>query len=391
MTDIVRGLTGVVLAETRLSQVDGQAGKLVIAGFALEELAPKATFEETLHLVWYDRLPARADLDQLGDELAQARQLPGITMDVLRACAQQRLPPMDALRMAVDTLSLTDIEPGQTGRQANLRRAKQVTARLPTIIGSYARLLGGQAPVEPRSDLSHAGHFLYQYSGQEPEAASVRGLDTYLNAVVDHGMNASTFTARVIVSTRSDLLSAVVGAIGALKGPLHGGAPGPALDTVFDLRQRAAEQGVPLESVAEAWARETVEAGERIMGFGHRVYKVRDPRADVLGAAAARLFERTGDQQLFEDARVVEKVFIEVLADLKPGRNLSTNVEFYTALLLHGLGLESSIFSSIFAMGRVGGWTAHILEQMADDVLIRPRAHYTGEHDRKWVPVEERV
>jgi len=390
MTDIARGLEGVVLAETRLSQVDGQAGKLTIAGFPLEELAPNATFEETLHLMWYGRLPRQAELDALADELGQARSLPAITVEVMRSCAQKRMPPMDALRMAVDTLSLVDAAAEEQGRPANLRRAVALAARMPTIIGGYARLLEGKALVEPRADLSHAGYFLYQRTGEEADPAAVRGLETYLNAVVDHGMNASTFTARVIVSTRSDLVSAVVGAIGALKGPLHGGAPGPALDTVFMLRRQAADQGVRLEQVAEDWARQTIEAGDRIMGFGHRVYKVRDPRADVLAAAAARLFERTGDQALYDDARVVEKVFIAVLQDLKPGRNLSTNVEFYTALLLHGLGLESAIFSSIFAMARVGGWTAHILEQMEDNVLIRPRAKYVGEHNQKWVALAER-
>ncbi len=258
------------------------------------------------------------------------------------------------------------------------------------MVASAWRMLNGQTPLEPRDDLSHVANFLYMLDGEEPHPAAARALETYMNTVIDHGMNASTFTARVIVSTRSDMISAVVGAIGALKGPLHGGAPGPALEAVFALRDRAREVGQPLDQVARAWARQTVEAGERIMGFGHRVYKVRDPRADVLGAAAESLFEESGDQALYNDARTCEAAFLEVLGELKPGRKLSTNVEFYTALLLHGVGLEAPIFSSVFAMARMGGWTAHVLEQIEEDVLIRPHARYIGATDRSWVPIEQR-
>lgn len=390
MTEIARGLEGVVLTETRLSMVDGQAGRLIIGGFPLLELAPNATFEETLFLLWSDRLPGAEELRQFKAGLAVDRELPEITWAVLRAAAQKELPPMAALRMGVDTLSLDDPKPADDSRQANLDRARQLAAKVPTIVAGYWRLLKGRDPVGPNPELGHAANFLYMLHGEEPHAASARGLETYLNSVVDHGMNASTFTARVIVSTRSDMISAVVGAIGALKGPLHGGAPGPALDTVFELRELAAESGEPLTEVAERWARETVESGERIMGFGHRVYKVRDPRADVLGEAASRLFERTGDAELYHDATTVENVFLNVLEELKPGRGLKTNVEFYTALVLHGVGLESPIFSSIFAMARVGGWTAHILEQLDDNILIRPRSAYRGPQDRTWTPIHER-
>ncbi|MEK6588223.1 MAG: citrate/2-methylcitrate synthase, partial [Chloroflexota bacterium] len=218
----------------------------------------------------------------------------------------------------------------------------------------------------------------------------VRGLETYIISVIDHGMNNSTFTARVIISTGSDMISAVVGAIGSLKGPLHGGAPGPALDMVFELRERAQASGKSIEEEADAYVREVVEAGGRIMGFGHRVYKVRDPRADVLGAAAEKLFKTAGDIELNRDARAVEQVVLRVLEELKPGRGLKTNVEYYTALVLHGLGFETPLFTPTFAVGRVGGWTAQILEQIAEAKLIRPGVAYTGELDRKWVPLEKR-
>ena len=390
MTDIARGLQGVVLTQTRLSRVEGEAGRLTIAGFPLEDLAPNADYEEVIHLLWFDRLPTRPELGALRAKMAASRDLPAPTLAVLQAAAKAKLPPMDGLRMGVDTLSLVDPNPSDISQQANLARAEGLVARVPSIVAGYWRLLHGQAPVPPRPDLTHAGNFLYMMTGEEPHPAAVRGLETYLNTVVDHGMNASTFTARVIVSTRSDMISAIVGAIGALKGPLHGGAPGPALDTVFKLQAQASQSGRSVGEVAREWARKTVESGDRIMGFGHRVYKVRDPRADVLGAAAERLFERTGDTRLYEDARVCEDVFVEVLEELKPGRHLRTNVEFYTALVLHGVGLEPEIFSSIFGMARVGGWTAHVLEQIQDDVLIRPRAEYNGPMDRKWVPLEER-
>lgn len=390
MAEISRGLKGIVLTETRLSGVDGEAGELIIGGFPLEELAPNASFEETLFLLWHDRLPTAEELNGLRERMAAARMLTPSTLALLRGAAAVDLPPMDGLRMGLDTLSLVEVDPAANDREANLRRAEELTAKIPLLIAGYWRLLHGKQPLDPRPDLGHAAHFLYLMTGKEPLEAAARGLETYLNSVIDHGMNASTFTSRVIISTRSDMVSALVGAVGALKGPLHGGAPGPALDAVFTLRRRSEETGRPLAEVADEWARRTVEAGDRIMGFGHRVYRVRDPRADVLGAAAQRLFKRTADRELYADAQTVEQKVIEVLAELKPGRRINTNVEFYTALLLHGVGLEPEIFSSVFAMGRVGGWTAHILEQLEDNVLIRPRSTYRGDRGRRWMPLEAR-
>jgi citrate synthase len=261
---------------------------------------------------------------------------------------------------------------------------------MPTIVAAYWRLLHGQEPIAPDPAIGHAANFLYMLEGKLPHADKVRALETYLNTVVDHGMNASTFTARVIASTRSDMLSAVVGGIGALKGPLHGGAPGPALDMVFEIRQRAARSGKSVAEEADAWVRETMQSGGRIMGFGHRVYKVRDPRADVLAQAAEKLFAGAGSASLYEDARTVEQVTLRMLEELKPGRKLQTNVEFYTALVLHGIGLEVDLFTPTFAISRVGGWTAHVLEQIQEDRLIRPQSVYVGPTDRKWVPLDRR-
>ena len=387
---IYSGLEGVYITTTRLSKVNGTEGVLTIAGFPLEELALNATFEEVLYLMWFDRLPSAADLDELRAELASMRAIPEPTVDLLRAAAEKKLSTMDALRMGVDSLTLTDADPSDVSPEADMQRVKSVTARIPTVIATYWRLLNGEDPVMPKADDRHAANYLYMLQGEEAHPDAVRALETYINSVVDHGMNNSTFTSRTIISTRSDIVSAVVGAIGSLKGPLHGGAPGPALDMVFEIRERAEASGKSISEEADLWAREVVGGGGRIMGFGHRVYKVRDPRADVLGSAAVMLFEGSGDTELYDDATTSEDAVLEVLAELKPDRSIKTNVEFYTALVLHGVGMETDLFSPTFAVGRVGGWTAHILEQIAEARLMRPRAAYSGELDRVWVPVEAR-
>ena len=357
------GLEGVVAAETRLSLVDGERGELVIAGFPVGELAEHATFEETTWLLWHGDLPGRRELQEFRSELAALRPLPRATLDLLRECARAGLDPMDALRAAAGTISLQSDEPAA------------IVARVPTIAAAYWRLHAGQPPLEPRPDLGHAANYLYMLSGDAPDPERERALETYLNTVVDHGLNASTFTARVITSTGSDLVSAVVGAIGALKGPLHGGAPGPALDMVFEIADA---------SRAEAVLRRTIEAGGKLMGFGHRVYKVRDPRADVLARAAERMYTRAGDMALYTLARSVEATAVRLLEEYKPGRRLQTNVEFYTALLLHGLGLEVPLFTPTFAVSRVSGWIAHALEQRRANRIIRPQSVYTGPRDRRW-------
>lgn len=375
--DFVPGLQGVVAAKTRLSSVDGQRGELIIAGFPLEEIAPNATFEEMVYLLWNGALPNTTQLADFCQRLAAYRTLPAFTIDLLRTAAEQRVPTMDALRMGASTISLrTPDEPDDPQRDA-----LAIVARFPTIIAAYWRLLNGQEPVAPRANLSHATNYLYMLNGGEPSAEQTRGLETYLNTVVDHGLNASTFTARVIISTQSDMVSAVGGAVGALKGPLHGGAPGPALDMVFEIGE---------ESRAEPYLRAKLERRERLMGFGHRVYKVRDPRAEVLSRAAEKMFEADGDMKLYRLVKHVEQTAVALLAEYKPGRNLQTNVEFYTALLLHGLGLPTELFTPTFAASRAAGWIAHAFEQQEAGRIIRPESVYIGEHDRRWLPVEQR-
>jgi len=371
---LIPGLEGVVATETRLSSVDGEAGTLIVGGFPVEELASRASFEEVVYLLWHDALPDTRQLTTLREELAGRRALPGATLDLLRAAAAERASAMDALRMAAGTASLGVAQDSHA-------HALALVARLPTIAAAYWRLLCGEEPVAPDPKFGHAANYLYMLTGEGPDAESVRALETYLNAASDHGMNASTFAARVIMSTRSDIISAIVGAIGALKGPLHGGAPGPALDVVFEIGDSGR---------AETVLREKLERGERLMGFGHRIYRVRDPRADVLASAAERLYAAEGDGELYELALDVEKTALGLLAEYKPDRTLQTNVEFYTALVLHGLGMPAELFTPTFAVARVAGWTAHCFEQQALDRIIRPQSAYVGPKDRRWVPPEER-
>ena len=363
------GLEGVVAAETALSHVDGQKGELIIAGYAVEEIAPNATFEEATYLLWNGKRPTAAQLAGFTQALAALRTLPSATLKLLETVAQQGKPTMDALRIAAGTLDL-DLD-GEDADVASLA----LLARMPTVVASYWRLLHQQAPIAPRRDLSHSANYLYMLTGKEADVAAVRGMETYLNTIIDHGLNASTFAARVIIATQSDITSAIVGAIGALKGPLHGGAPGPALEMVFEIGKAEA---------AEAYLRAKLERGERLMGFGHRVYKVRDPRAEVLGKAADAMFAEGDRRQLYELAKFVEQKSLALLEEYKPGRNLQTNVEFYTALLLHGLNLETELFTPTFAIGRSAGWIAHCREQMANGRIIRPQSRYVGPHYGKW-------
>ncbi len=374
------GLDGVVVANTEMSDVDGQLGHLTVRGYDIEELAGRATFEEVTYLLWHGALPNESELTALEGELRGDRRLPEETTAAIELAAK-RMEPMDALRFAVASLTADETDSADDSREANLRRSAMLLARVPIIIANYQRLRNGQPPVPPRDELGIAANYLYGLTGQEPDASRVQGLDTYLVTVADHGMNASTFTARVIGSTASDFVSAVTGAIGALKGPLHGGAPGPALTMIEEI-------GTP--DRAEAWMKDAMAHGKRIMGFGHRVYKVRDPRAEVLYQAATAMAADSGQRQALELAKAVEDAGVKVLAEAKPGRNLNTNVEFYTALLLREIGLSADLFSPTFAVGRTAGWLAHLLEHREGGRIIRPQSEYVGPRDLHYVPIAER-
>src|SRR5712692_1159511 len=302
MDDMREGLEDVVAASTRLSHVDGEAGRLTIAGYAVEDLAPYATFDEVAYLLLHGRLPQSSERLRFAEDLAERRALSRAAIEILQEAAAAHVPPMDALRMAAPVLSL--------GREENpVDDAMTAIASFPTIVGAYWRIRNGVAPVPVRSDIAHAAHYLHQLFGTTPSVDRARALETYLNTVCDHGFNASTFAARVIVSTRSDVISAITGAVGALKGPLHGGAPGPTLNMVFEI-------GAPER--AETVIRAKLDRGERLMGFGHRVYRVRDPRADVLAQAAEHFYASGGERRLYDLARSVETTALRLLRQRKP-------------------------------------------------------------------------
>jgi citrate synthase len=370
----------VVSHATRLSEVDGQAGRLIIGGYDIHELVGMVSFEEAAYLLWHGDLPNRQQLHDIRQEMAVARHLPGPIMDMLRGAARQATG-MHALRMGAASLALDEPHADDLSPEANRRLALRITARIPALVAHHYRLHQGLSICEPPDHLGFAAGYFYMLEGHEPDPARVDGLNAYLVAVIEHGMNASTFVARSIASTDSDMVSAVTGAIGSLKGPRHGGVPGPVLEMLTEI-------GTPDRT--EAWVRAALARGERIMGFGHRIYKVRDPRAEVLGEAAEQLASQTGNRKLLDLTTAVERVTVKVLDEAKPGRDLYANVELYAALILHAVGIPSEIFTPTFAIGRTAGWTAHVLEQFADNLLIRPESVYVGPRGRTFAPVDQR-
>ena len=352
------GLDGIVVAQTALSDVDGERGRLVIRGYTVEDLVERATFEDICGLMWNAAWPSPGEREALRAALSVARQLAFTLVNSLGG-ALQATDGMEALRAAVGHLRAGDPQVDRL----------RLTAAIPVFAAAWARAQSGQPAVPPQAGLSHAADYLQMVAGREPAAPRVAALDAYLCCVADHGMNASTFVARVVTSTGSDQISAVVAAIGALKGPLHGGAPGRVLDMLDAV-------GHPAD--ARAWLRAELEAGRRIMGMGHRIYRVRDPRAAALEHAISLLERADGDHRRFTLARAVEREAERLLTERHPERSLRTNVEFYTAVLLDAIGMPRTLFAPTFAASRVVGWCAHIDEQRRVGRLIRPASTYVG-------------
>jgi citrate synthase len=379
-TAVAHGLKGVASHATQLSDVDGQAGRLVIRGYDIHELAGRVSFEEAAYLLWYGDLPSRQQLADVQQEMAAARHLPGAIMDVLRASARQATG-MHALRMGAAALSIDEPHADDLSPEDNRCLALRITARMPALVAHHYRLHQDQSICEPPNHLGFAAGYLYMLEGREPDPTRVDALNAYLVTVLEHGMNASTFVARAIASADSDMVSAITGAVGSLKGPRHGGVPGPVLEMLSAI-------GTP--DRAEAWVRSALGRGERIMGFGHRIYKVRDPRAEVLGEAAEKIVWQTGDRKLLDLTTTVERVTVKVLEEAKPGHDLYANVELFAALILHVVGIPSELFTPTFAISRTAGWTAHVLEQFTDNLLIRPESVYVGPRGRTFAPVHQR-
>jgi citrate synthase len=368
------GLEGVVVAETRLSRVDGDRGALIYAGYPIEELAERTTFEEICHLLWHGELPGRSALHELRGTLASQAAIPAHVADLIRR-APREAHPMAILRTAVSALGLQDPDAEDISREANLRKAVRLTAQVPTITAATARIRAGQEPVEPRADLSVAANLLYMMNGEPPDDRYARTMDVALILHADHGFNASTFSARVTVATLSDLHSAVTAAIGTLKGPLHGGAN----ERVMHMLEEIADA-----DRAEAWVRSALDGNRKIMGFGHRVYRALDPRAPIL----RRLGEELGDSRWFAIADRVREVMAEEME--RRGKKVYANVDFYSASVYQKLGVPTELFTNIFACARVAGWTAHILEQLEDNRLIRPKSRYVGPENLSVTPIDNR-
>jgi citrate synthase len=378
-TIVDRGLEGVIVGSTDLSNVEGLEGRLTYRGFDIHDLATNATFEEVCYLLLFGQLPNKFQLEDLKVRLAANRMLPQPLIDFMESTPKDAWP-MDVLRTLVSGLALFTPADEDGAHPSNPRAAIHLIAKTPSIVAAWDRIRRGLSAIEPLPNLSTAANFLYMRTGERPIPEAERALDTYLVLLADHSYNASTFAARVTASTRADIFAAATSAVATLEGDLHGGAPGKVMKMILDI-------GKPER--AEAYVRELLARGERIMGMGHREYKVRDPRAMHLEAMAKALGSAS-DPKWYEIARALEDAANKALQEQKPGKRIYANVEFYTAPTLFSLGIPPDEFTCMFACGRMAGWTAQILEQLGDNRLIRPQARYSGPAGMPWVPIEQR-
>lgn len=367
-----RGLEGVVAANSSVSSIIDDV--LKYRGYSIDDLANNASFEEVVFLLWNDKLPTQAELDELKRQLAENAAIPQEVIDQMKSYPIDKVHPMAALRTSVSILGLYDEEADDMSAEANYRKAVRLQAKLATIVAAFARIRKGQEPVQPKKDLSYSANFLYMLNGKEPDDISETAINKALVLHADHELNASTFTARVCVATLSDIYSGITSAIGALKGPLHGGANEQVMKMLTEIGE--------IDNI-EAYLQKAFANKEKIMGFGHRVYRKGDPRAKHLREMSKQLTSITGETKWYEMSLKIEKI-------IKEEKGLVPNVDFYSASVYHSLGIEHDLFTPIFAMSRVSGWAAHILEQYSDNRLIRPRAEYVGKTDQTYIPIEER-
>ena len=369
-----RGLEGVTALDSELSFIDGQQGELVYRGYDIHDLAAHTSFEEVAYLLWKGALPNRQQLDELNQHLRAERELPPMVLDLLRLTPEDATP-MAALRTAVSALALFDGEADDMSPEANYRKSIRLTARTPTIIAAFDRLRKGLEPVSPQKKGSTAFDFLYMLNGEEPGEAAEHTFDVCLVLHAEHGLNASTFTGRVIGATLSDIYSSVTGAIGALKGPLHGGANIEVMKTLLELDRTGQK---PADFIRQKLANK-----EKVMGFGHRVYKTIDPRAVILREMVEDLSEERNARKWYDYS-------VEIMDTMVGDKNIYPNVDFFSASVYYMLGIDVDLFTPIFAMSRMTGWTAHLLEQWEENRLIRPRAEYVGPKGLTVTPLDER-
>ena len=369
--EVQEGLEGVIAFASELSSIVGAT--LTYRGYVIEDLAEHSTFEEVVYLLWHGRLPRQAELDQLTHDLRSQYALPEPVLDVMH-----RLPtdvhPMEYVRTVTSVMALYDPDRHDNSQDANVRKATRMVARMPALVAGFDRIRNGMEPLAPKPDANIATNFLYMLQGQDPDPEFAKFFDIALILHADHEINASTFAARATVSTVSDIYSGVVSAIGSLKGPLHGGANEQVMVTLKAIGS--------IDNV-EPYLMKALANRDRIMGFGHRVYKEGDPRAKILGPMSKRMGEKTGQPQWYEMSVLVDQIM-----DREKG--LIPNVDFYSASTYHNMGIPTDIFTPVFVMSRVAGWTAHVIEQLDRNRLIRPRAKYVGPVDLKWVPASQR-
>ncbi len=372
------GLRDVVAAPSSICFIDGEKGLLVYRGYNIHELAEHSTFEEVVYLLWNGRLPKPSELDELNAQLIAHRQLPAEVMAMIKSFPKN-VVPMDALRTTVSALAFYDPERSDNSLDANRRRALRLTAQFATVVAAIDRIRKGLEPLDPKPELSQAASFLYMLNGREPMDVEAKALDIALVLHADHEFNASTFAARVTAGTLADMYASITSAIGALSGPLHGGANEQVMKMLLKIGS--------LEKV-EKFVNDKFAAGEKIMGIGHAVYHTEDPRATYLRRMSEAIGKRQGDTKWFDMSHRIEEI---VVAEMnKKQKPIRANVDFYSASTYYMLGIPIDLFTPIFAVSRISGWTAHVLEQLGNNKLIRPRSEYTGEMDLKYVPIDRR-
>ncbi len=382
---VVKGLEGIVASETKSSFIDGEKGILEYAGIAIDDLARNSTFEETVYLLWNKRLPNKAELDELSTMLRDRYELPP-GMEQRLVALPTSAQPMHMLRTMVSALSMHDLEPNKIDAVSARRKALNILGHTPTLIAYFDRYRRGLPLVHPRKDLSFAANFLYMLNGKEPTPAMTRAFDICMILHADHGLNNSTFAARVIISTLSDMYSAITGAIGSLRGPLHGGANEGVMEMLTEIEKLAAEQHKNPMDVIEPYILDRLKRKELVMGFGHRVYKTIDPRATFLKTFSKQIAADTGNLKLYEMSSKIE----EIMAREVGAKGIFPNVDFYSATTYHSIGLKLDLFTPMFAMSRVSGWAAHCLEQLDGNRLFRPAAEYTGAHNVPYTAIGNR-
>jgi citrate synthase len=371
----VKGLEGIVATNSSVCYIDGDRGVLAYRGIDIHELADHSNFEETCYLLWFGRLPNRNELANLREQLAQERRIDPAIIEFLRTIPKSALP-MDVLRTAVSALAFYDADDKKNDHDANIRKAIRLTSQIAIIVAAYDRIRKGKPVVEADRSLSHAANFLLQLNGTKPSATAERALDIALILHADHELNASTFAARVTAATLSDMHSAITSAIGALKGPLHGGAN----EAVFRILNTIAEQ----KSEPVAYVRDMLAQKKKVPGFGHRVYHTEDPRATHLRKMSKDLCQSSGQPQWYDMSEKIENF-------IKAEKKLNANVDFYSASTYHILGIDEDLFTPVFAVSRISGWAAHVIEQLDDNRLIRPRAEYVGpDYPNRYVPMDRR-